>query len=101
MPKQYYSLKIGEHNNNLRFLFSTVVRLTERHSSTEPNITTTLSPNDFMSFITDKIMTVREKIHHLLPSTRVTFSLDLLKCKKTALNPEIYYTISLQLTVIN
>lgn len=101
MPKQHYSLKIGEHSNNPRFLFITVVRLTESHSSTEPNITTTLSLNDFMRFITDKIITVREKIHHLLPSTRDTFSLDLLECKKTALNPETNYAISLQLTVIN
>ncbi|XP_051248566.1 uncharacterized protein LOC127358986 [Dicentrarchus labrax] len=55
-------------------LFSTVARLTESHSSIEPHIPINLSSNDFMSFFYNKIITIREKINHQLPSTVISGS---------------------------
>ena len=63
----YYSSLIEENKNNHRFLFSTVARLTQSHSSTEPSIPLTLSSDDFMNFFVNKITSIREKIDHLLP----------------------------------
>ena len=63
----FYSLLIKENKNKPWFLFSPGARLTESHSSTHPSIPVTLRSNDFMAFFTNKYITVREKIHHLLP----------------------------------
>ncbi|XP_051233806.1 uncharacterized protein LOC127350821 [Dicentrarchus labrax] len=70
----YYSALKEENKNNPRFLFSTVARLTESHSSIEPHIPITLSTNDFMSFFYNKIITIREKINNQLPSTGISGS---------------------------
>ena len=70
----YYSSLIDENKNNARFLFSTVARLTESHSSTEPSIPIALSSNDFMCFFNDKIVTLRNQINDLLPLTSIVLS---------------------------
>uniref|UniRef100_A0A665ULH4 Reverse transcriptase domain-containing protein n=1 Tax=Echeneis naucrates TaxID=173247 RepID=A0A665ULH4_ECHNA len=64
----HYSALIEENKNNPRFLFSTVARLTESHSSVEPVIPLALSSNDFISFSSDKILMIRERIYQLLPT---------------------------------
>ena len=55
----YYSSLIEENENNPRFLFSTVARLTKSFSSVEPCIPLTLSSDDFMSFFVNKIVSIR------------------------------------------
>uniref|UniRef100_A0A3Q3JNC3 Reverse transcriptase domain-containing protein n=1 Tax=Monopterus albus TaxID=43700 RepID=A0A3Q3JNC3_MONAL len=64
----FYSSLIEENKNNPRFLFSTVARLTKSHSAVELNIPLDLSSNDFMSFFTNKITTIREKIGRTTPT---------------------------------
>ncbi|MEJ4602574.1 hypothetical protein SJ921_14750, partial [Enterococcus faecium] len=59
--KTYYSSLIRENQNNHRFLFSTVARLTQSHSSIESRIPTHLTANDFMSFFISKIVNIRDR----------------------------------------
>jgi hypothetical protein len=58
----YYTSLIDINKNNLRFLLNTIARLTKSHSSFEPSIPAALSSEDFMSFFTNKITNIREKI---------------------------------------
>lgn len=82
----YFSALIEKNQNNPRFLFSAVARLTESHSSTEPCIPTGLSSSDFMSFFNNKILTIRDKINHLLPSDGDDLSTNL----DRTVNPKTY-----------
>ncbi|KAI2651661.1 RNA-directed DNA polymerase from mobile element jockey [Labeo rohita] len=55
--------KLIENNqNNPRFLFSTVARLTNNQTPPDLNIPLQLNSNDFMNFFTDKIDNIRNTI---------------------------------------
>ena len=55
--------KLIENNqNNPRFLFSTVARLTNNQTPPDLNIPSQLNSNDFMNFFTDKIDNIRNTI---------------------------------------
>ena len=59
---------IEENKNNTRVLFSPVARLMKSASSAEARIPLTLSSDDFMSLFTNKIVSIREKIHRIRPT---------------------------------
>ncbi len=52
---EYIRKLIDNHQNNPRFLFSTVARLTKKQISPDLNIPSQFNSNDFMNFFTDKI----------------------------------------------
>jgi len=52
---EYIRKLIDNHQNNPRFLFSTVARLTNKQLSPDLNIPSQFNSNDFMNFFTDKI----------------------------------------------
>jgi len=55
--------KLAENNqNNPRFLFNTVARLTNKQTSPEQNISLQFSSDDFMNFFTEKIESIRNTI---------------------------------------
>ncbi len=55
--------KLIENNqNNPRFLFSTVARLTNKHMSSDLNITSQFNSNNFRDFFTDKIDNTKNAI---------------------------------------
>ncbi len=53
---------IDNNQNNPRFLFSTVARLTNNQTSPNLNIPSQFNSNDFMNFFTDKIDNIRNTI---------------------------------------
>ncbi len=53
---------IDNNQNNPRFLFSTVARLTNNQTSPDLNIPSQFNSNDFMNFFTDKIVNIRNTI---------------------------------------
>ncbi len=53
---------IDNNQNNPRFLFSTVTRLTNNQTSPDLNIPSQFNSNDFMNFFTDKIDNIRNTI---------------------------------------
>ncbi len=53
---------IDNHQNNPRFLFSTVARLTNKQMSPDLNIPLQFNSNDFINFFTDKIDGIRNTI---------------------------------------
>ncbi len=59
---EYIRKLIDNHQNNPRFLFSTVARLTNKQMSPNLNIPSQFNSNDFMHFFTDKIDNIRNTI---------------------------------------
>ncbi len=59
---EYIRKLIDNHQNNPRFLFSTVARLTNKQMSPDLNIPSQFNSNDFMKFFTDKIDSIRNTI---------------------------------------
>ncbi len=59
---EYIRKLIDNHQNNTRFLFSTVARLTNKQMSPYLNIPSQFNSNDFMNFFTDKIDNIRNTI---------------------------------------
>ncbi len=51
---EYIRKLIDNHQNNPRFLFSTVARLTNKQMSPNLNIPSQFNSNDFMNFFTEK-----------------------------------------------
>ncbi len=52
---EYIRKLIDNHQNNPRFLFSTVARLTNKQMSPDLNIPSQFNSNDFLNLFTDKI----------------------------------------------
>ncbi len=51
---KHISKLIDNNQNNPRFLFSTVARLTNKQMSPDQNISSQFNCNDFMNFFTEK-----------------------------------------------
>ncbi len=51
---------IDNNQNNPRFLFSTVARLSNKQMSPDVNIPSQFNSNDFMNFFTEKIDNIRK-----------------------------------------
>ncbi len=65
--------KLTDNNqNNPRFLFSTVARLTNNQTSPDLNIPSQFNSNDFMNFFTDKIDNIRNTITNVVPLSKAT-----------------------------
>ncbi len=67
---------IDNNQNNPRFLFSTVARLTNNQTSPDLNIPSQFNSNDFMNFFTDKIDNIRNTITNVdctVSSTSASF----------------------------
>ncbi len=67
---------IDNNQNNPRFLFSTVARLTNKQMSPDLNIPSQFDSNDFMNFFSDKIDNIRNTITNVdstVSSTSASF----------------------------
>ncbi len=69
---EYIRKLIDNHQNNPRFLFSTVARLTNKQMSPDLNIPSQFNSNDFMNFFTDKIDHIRNTITNVDPTASST-----------------------------
>ncbi len=58
--------------NNPRYLFNTVAKLTKNKASAGVDISQQHSSNDFMNYFTSKIDTIRDKIVTMQPSATVS-----------------------------
>ncbi len=56
---------IDNNQNNLRFLFSTVARLTNKQMSPDLNIPSQFNSNNFMNLFTDKIRNTITNVDYL------------------------------------
>ncbi len=63
---------IANNQNNPRFLFSTVARLTNNQTPPDLNIPSQFNSNDFMNFFTDKIDNIRNTITNVEPTASST-----------------------------
>src|SRR4029434_699541 len=63
----YYSSLIDNYKNNPKFLFNTISRLTKNQNTIDHSVPISSSGKDFMTFFNNKILTIREQIHSLLP----------------------------------
>ncbi len=73
---EYIRKLIDNHQNNPRFLFSTVARLTNKQMSPDLNIPSQFNSNAFMNFFTDKIDIIRNTITNVdstVSSTSASF----------------------------
>uniref|UniRef100_A0A9J8BRN4 Reverse transcriptase domain-containing protein n=1 Tax=Cyprinus carpio carpio TaxID=630221 RepID=A0A9J8BRN4_CYPCA len=80
--------QLKNNQNNPRFLFSTVARLTNNQTPPDLNIPSQLNSNDFMNFFTDKIDNIRNAITNVdstASNTLVLFTApkDKLQCFTT------------------
>src|SRR4029434_8020421 len=64
--------------------FNTISRLTKKHNTIEHSVPISFSGNDFMTFFNNKILTIREQIHSLLPLYDLT---PLPKCPMAMATP--------------
>ncbi len=69
---EYIRKLIDNHQNNPRFLFSTVARLTNKQMSPDLNIPSQFNSNDFINFFTDKIDNIRNTITNVDPTASST-----------------------------
>ncbi len=76
---------IDNHQNNPRFLFSTVARLTNKQMSPNLNIPSQFNSNDFKNFFTDKIDSIRNTITNVDSTASSTSVLQLLTLRLSSL----------------
>ncbi len=86
---EYIRILIDNHQNNPRFLFSTVARLTNKQMSPDLNIPSQFNSNAFMNFFTDKIDNIRNTITNV-DSTVSSTSASFIAPKE---NPHCFTTI--------
>ncbi|KAI2662341.1 Toxin RTX-I translocation ATP-binding protein [Labeo rohita] len=68
----YFSTLLEDNKHNPRYLFNTVAKLTKNKEPTDTDYAHQHSSNDFMSYFTSKIDTIRDKIVTMQPSITVS-----------------------------